>query len=92
MSHGWQHLTLDRTSWLWMAVLVVFATVLPLYFVAEGVRRIGAERAAVASTAGPPAAAVLAIAVLGERLGLTQVIGIALIVGGILVLELRKFR
>lgn len=92
LSHGWQHLTLDRTSWLWMAVLVVFATVLPLYFVAEGVRRIGAERAAVASTVGPPAAAVLAIALLGERLGLTQVVGIALIVSGILVLEIRKFR
>ncbi|NIV22038.1 MAG: EamA family transporter [Gammaproteobacteria bacterium] len=57
---------------------------------AEGVRRIGAERAAVASTLGPPAAAIMAVSVLGEQVGAGQAMGIALILGGILTLELKS--
>lgn len=88
--HGWVNLNLDATSWALMAGLVVIATVLPLYLVAEGVRRIGAERAAVASTVGPPAAALMAILLLGETLALGQLAGIALIIYGIVSLELRQ--
>lgn len=88
--HGWQNLTLDPTSAMLLLTLVAVATVLPLYLVAEGVRQVGAQRAAIASTVGPPAAAVMAILLLGESLGAGQFIGIALIVGGILLLELRR--
>lgn len=88
--HGWQNVNIGPDSWVLMVGLVVFATVLPLYLVAEGVRRIGAERAAVASSVGPPAAAVMAILLLGERLAVGQVVGIVLIVSGILLLELRQ--
>lgn len=87
ISHGWQHLTLEPQAWSWMLLLVVVVTVLPLYLVAEGVRRIGAARGAIASTVGPPAAAVLAVLFLGEQLSLARIIGIALIIGGIVAVE-----
>ena len=89
---GWQSLALDQSSWLLMMALVALATVLPLYLVAEGVRRVGAQRGAVASTVGPPATAIMAIVLLGESLSVGQLIGMLLIIGGILLLELRHMR
>lgn len=89
---GWQNLSIDAESWFWLLGLTVFATVLPLYFVAEGVRRIGPERAAIASTVGPVATTLMAFALLGERLSPDQLVGIFLIVVGILVVELRRQR
>ena len=92
LRHGWQHLALDGESWLLMIGLVIFATVLPLYLMAEGVRRVGAQRAAVASTIGPPGTGIMAFALLGEAMSLSQLLGMALILGGILLLEMRLMR
>ncbi|MEM1260845.1 MAG: DMT family transporter [Pseudomonadota bacterium] len=89
---GWQHVTMDSSAWAWMAGLILVATVLPLYAVAEGVRRIGPQRAAIASTVGPVATTLMAFTLLGERIGGDQLLGIALIVLGILVVELRRQR
>ena len=63
---------------------------LPALLQAEGVRRIGAQRGAVLSTVGPPTTVLIAWALLGERLGGWQWLGIALIVGGILALDLAR--
>lgn len=75
-----------------MLGLVVFATILPLVFVAEGVRRIGAARGAVISTLGPPATAGMAFYLLGERLSYAQLSGMLIIVASITFLELRQRR
>ena len=82
-------LSLNARAWLLMSGLVVFATVLPLFFMAEGIRRIGAQRGALISTVGPPATILLAVVFLGERMEAIQLAGVALILAGILVLELR---
>jgi drug/metabolite transporter (DMT)-like permease len=88
--NGWHPLpSLDAHSWMMMGGLTLFASVLPMFMVAEGVRRIGAERAALASTIGPVATLVLAASLLGERLSRGQLLGAALIVGAIVILELR---
>ena len=92
LRQGWQNLSMDQGSALLMLGLVVFATVLPLYLVAEGLRRVGPQRAAISSTSGPPAAALMAVLLLGERMRLDQWLGIFLIVGSIALLELRRSR
>ncbi len=69
--------------------LVIFATTLPMVFMAEGVRHLGAPRAAVVSTVGPPTTILLGAFLLGEALSRAQWLGVALIVAGILVLELQ---
>ena len=92
LRQGWQNLALDPGGWALMIALVIFATVLPLYLVAEGLRRVGAERGAIASTVGPPATAVMAYLMLGETMRPGQLAGMVLIVGGILLLELRQVR
>ena len=87
---GWRQIHMEFTDWTLMAGLVVIATVLPMFMAAEGVRRIGAQRAALAGTIGPVATLFLATLLLGERLSSLQLLGSALIVIGILVLELKR--
>ncbi len=70
--------------------LVGIATVFAMLMTAEGVRRLGAQRAAVVSTVGPPATILIAVPWLGERLNLAQWFGVALIIAGILVMELMR--
>ena len=69
------------------AGLVLFATVVPMLAMAEGVRRLGAPRASVVSTVGPPTTILLGAWLFGERFSIAQWLGVALIVVGILVLE-----
>jgi drug/metabolite transporter (DMT)-like permease len=89
LRHDWRSIRLDATDWSLMAGLVAFASVLPMFMVAEGVRRIGAERSALVSTMGPVATIVLAALLLGERLQAAQFAGSVLIIVSILVLELK---
>ena len=73
-------------------LLVGAVTVLPLFMIAEGVRQLGAERAALVSTIGPPTTIVMAWIVLGEVLAPMQLLGAAAVITGILVLEGRGLR
>ena len=79
-------------AWLLLVGLAVFCMFVPASLQAEGVRRIGAQRGAVISTVGPPTTVVLAWVLLGERLSAWQWTGMALIVLGILVLDLARSR
>jgi drug/metabolite transporter (DMT)-like permease len=77
--------------WL-MAGLILAATVTPLFLIGEGIRLLGAERAAIITTVGPLSTIVLAWWFLGERLTLQQGAGAILVIGGIVVLELGRTR
>jgi drug/metabolite transporter (DMT)-like permease len=70
-----------------IAGIVVFATIVPMLAMAEGVRRLGAPRASLVSTIGPPTTILLGAWLFGERLHPAQWCGVALIVAGILTLE-----
>jgi drug/metabolite transporter (DMT)-like permease len=85
-------LAFDAVSWLLVAPLAIFCMFLPSLLIAEGIRRIGAERGAVVSTVSPPTTIVLAWLLLGERMTVAQLLGAALIVIGILALDLAKLR
>lgn len=78
------------SAWALLVVIGVVCMFVPASLQAEGVRRIGAQRGAVLSTVGPPTTVVLAWALLGERLNGWQWLGIALIVAGILALDLAR--
>ncbi len=90
ISQGWQSLSLTKETWITLMALVIFSTVLPLALMAEGVRRVGASRAALISTVGPPATAVMSYQLTGEILSIAQILGVALIIVGILGLEVRR--
>jgi drug/metabolite transporter (DMT)-like permease len=81
---------LPSAAWPMLIALGVLVMFVPALMQAEGIRRIGAERGAVVSTAGPPMTIALAWLVLDERMSPWQFAGVAAIVAGILVLDLSR--
>jgi drug/metabolite transporter (DMT)-like permease len=81
---------LDAHSWVLLVILGIACMFLPGLMQAEGVRRVGAQRAAIGSTVGPPTTIVLAALFLGERLNGWQLAGSAMIVVSVLALSLGK--
>jgi drug/metabolite transporter (DMT)-like permease len=77
-------------DWLLLTVLGIACMFVPGLLQAEGMRRVGASRAAIGSTIGPPTTIVLAALFFDERLNLWQVLGSAMIVGSVLVLSTGK--
>ena len=89
---GWESVDLSVAAWWTLAALVVFSTVLPLFLMAEGVRRVGASKTSLISTLGPPATAILAQELTGEILAPAQWFGIGLVLTGVMALEVRQQR
>jgi drug/metabolite transporter (DMT)-like permease len=77
-------------DWALLGVLAVACMFVPGLLQAEGVRRVGAQRAAIGSTVGPPTTIVLAALLLGERLNAWQLVGSAVIVFSVLALALAR--
>jgi drug/metabolite transporter (DMT)-like permease len=63
--------------------LSVFSTVLPIWLIAEAIRRLGAGQTAVISSLGPIITVALAVLLLGEPLGILQVVGAAAVIAGV---------
>jgi drug/metabolite transporter (DMT)-like permease len=82
--------SLQAYDWMLLAVLGVLCMFIPGLLQAEGMRRVGAQRAAIGSTIGPPTTIVLAALFLGERLNVWQILGSAMIVCSVLVLSWPK--
>jgi drug/metabolite transporter (DMT)-like permease len=80
--------TLRLHDWLLLAILSVACMFIPGLLQAEGMRRVGAQRAAIGSTVGPPTTIALAALFLGERLNVWQLFGTAMIVGSVLMMSL----
>jgi drug/metabolite transporter (DMT)-like permease len=81
---------LDGGDWMLLGVLSIACMFLPGLMQAEGVRRVGAQRAAIGSTVGPPATIVFATLFLGERLTHWQLLGSLMIVLSVLFLGRSK--
>jgi drug/metabolite transporter (DMT)-like permease len=82
----------DTAAWLGLVVLAIACMFFPALMQAEGLKRIGAQRGSIASTMGPPTTIVLAAVFLGERLTMSQLVGVGCIIGGILFLDLARTR
>ena len=88
--NDFSELNISARAWAYLLLMTAFTSVLPLFLFSEGIRRIGAERAAIISTIGPPATIALAAYFLGERMNAIQLSGAALIIVGIVVVEYRS--
>jgi len=78
---------LQAYDWLLLVILGTVCMFIPGLLQAEGMRRAGAQRAAIASTIGPPTTIFLAALFLHERLNGWQLLGSAMIVVSVLVLS-----
>ncbi|MEO0561606.1 MAG: DMT family transporter [Chloroflexota bacterium] len=75
--------------WALFAGMSLFGTVLPVFGLTMGVRKLGAGRAAIIGTLEPVLVILLAAGLLDERLLPIQLLGAICIVGSILILEVR---
>ena len=82
--------TLNDRAWQLLIFMVLFATVIPVFMIAESVRQIGAQRAALISTVGPPSTILLAALILDESMLFSQLCGVVFILAGIIFLEMRQ--
>jgi drug/metabolite transporter (DMT)-like permease len=83
-------MTLSPRAWTLVLAMTVTTSVLPLFLFSASIRRIGAQRASIVSTIGPPATFVMAAWILGEAMHPIQMLGTGLIIAGIVVLETRR--
>ena len=65
------------------AAMAVFSTVLPVWLLSEAIRQLGAGTAAMIGSLGPVVTLLLAWLLLGEPLGTLQLLGAALVIGGV---------
>jgi len=72
---------------LYSLLMAVFSTVIAILFFFEGIKRIGASQAAIISTVEPMVTVLMSALVLGDRMSLPQLLGGALIVAGIFILQ-----
>jgi drug/metabolite transporter (DMT)-like permease len=79
-------------GWVWLSILFVgiFGTVFAFSLYIEGIRRISATNASVTAMLEPVSAGIIAYLFLGEAMEVLQVIGGALVIASIFLLQLRK--
>jgi drug/metabolite transporter (DMT)-like permease len=88
-THGVGELAVAREVYALTVLLAVVATVLPLWLMAEGLRRIGANQSSLLACIGPISTIGLAHVFLGEPITSVQIAGAALVLAGVVIITLR---
>lgn len=78
-------LLLPTRVYLLVIAMSVFSTVMPIFMMAEALRRIGASRVAMISALGPIVTVIAGNLGLDERMTLLQSLGAALVISGVLI-------
>ena len=65
-------------------LLAIIATVIPTFFISNGLKKIGSNNVAIISSIGPVSTILQAHFVLGEKLSVAQIAGTILVIGGVL--------
>lgn len=84
-----ESLDLPAQVWWYMLILVTFATILPVFMVAEALKRIGANHFALIGGIGPVVAVIAGAVGLEEPVTLIQVAGSVLVISGVLLVSLK---
>jgi drug/metabolite transporter (DMT)-like permease len=79
-------------GWGWLTCLTVVCTVGAILLFFAGLERVGPTTASILATVEPVVTVVLAFVVFGERLGAVQLVGGALVLSAVVVLNLRVAR
>jgi len=87
---GRASLELPPDVWLYAALIGTLCTVLPVFLQAEALRRIGATEFALVGAVSPVSVAVMSALGLGEPFGVPQVVGAVLVIGGVLLVSLKR--
>lgn len=83
-------LAVPRSIHLLSLTMAVLSTVLPTWLIAEAIRRIGANQASVLGSLGPVFTIALGAAILGEATNMLQLVGAALVLGGVMLVSAKR--
>ena len=83
-------LELPRIVWVYAILLATVCTVLPVFLVAEALKRIGATRFALIGALGPVTTVLADFVLLAGKLSALQLVGGTLVIGGVLLVTLKK--
>jgi drug/metabolite transporter (DMT)-like permease len=83
-------LHLEPTVYLYSFLMAILSTVIPSYLVAEGIKRIGSNNAAIAGSIGPVSTILQAYIFLGESVSMIQIFGTILILVGVLLISMKR--
>lgn len=89
ITHGPSALAVPHQVYWLTLLMAVFSTVLPLWLMAEALRRIGANQAALVACIGPISTFVLARIFLDEPIGAVQLIGAVLVLAGVMIISIK---
>lgn len=70
-------------------LMAIFATVIPSFFISEGIRMIGSSSASIVGSVGPMSTILLAYLFLGENITLYQLLGTCLVLTGVLIVGVK---
>ena len=90
LTHPLSALRLPHEVYALTLAMAVFSTVLPAALMSEGLRRIGANRAAMVGSIGPVSTIMLGYVFLGELLTEIQLAGAALVLAGVTLVTLKS--
>ena len=79
--------SVTTSDWLALGYLILFATAVAQQAWLFGVKGIGPSRASILGNLTPVAAIGLSVVILGESVGMIEVIGIGLILAGVLIVN-----
>lgn len=88
-TRGTAALAVPREVYGLTVILSLFRTVLPLWFMAEGLKRIGANQASLVACIGPIATLALAWLFLDEPITAVQSAGAALVLAGVMIISIK---
>jgi len=92
LGSGGVDLGFGPAGWFWVGCIAVVSTVVAMLAFFAGLRRIGPSAAALLSTSEPVVTTALAAVTLGEFLGPVQLLGAALVLASVAVVQLRPRR
>jgi drug/metabolite transporter (DMT)-like permease len=86
---GPSQLVVSNDVYLLVLIMAIFTTVTPLWLMAEGLKRIGANQVALVGCIGPLSTMVFGQIFLAERITLIQLAGAGLVLAGVLIISLK---
>ncbi len=83
LTHPLSDLNVSTRLWVLSALLGIVSTLLPSFLTSEAIHRIGATKTSIMGSIGPVVTIVLAVNILGEDFGMTQMMGLLLVLLGV---------
>ena len=89
-SNGLHIWNLSNEVYMLSLLMAVVATVIPSFLISGGIKMIGSDNASIVASVGPVSTIVMAYFFLHEQISISQLVGTAFVLSGVLMITLKK--